>query len=125
MRKALLAGGLSLLAFTASAAVAAWPDSWKQAAEPFHVVGNIYYVGSKGVAAYLLVSPKGHILLDGTLAENVPIIERNIVELGFKLRDVKILLNSHAHFDHAGALAQLKKDSGARASRSLHVFLPL
>jgi len=90
-----------------------WPASWHEPFEPFHVVGNIYYVGSKGIAAYLLVSPKGDILLDGTEAENGTMVERNIARLGFNIRDVKVLLNNHAHFDHAGALAQLKADSGA------------
>jgi metallo-beta-lactamase class B len=90
-----------------------WPASWHEPFEPFHVIGNIYYVGSKGIAAYLIVSPKGDILLDGTEAENGAMVERNIAKLGFNVRDVKVLLNNHAHFDHAGALAQLKADSGA------------
>lgn len=77
-------------------------------------MGPIYYVGSEGLGAYLFRSSKGLILLDGTLKQNVPLIERNITSLGFKLRDVKILLNSHAHFDHAGGLADLKRDTGAR-----------
>lgn len=95
-----------------SAAAADWPASWHEPTAPFHVVGNIYYVGSKGLASYLIVSPKGAILLDGTEAENAPMIERNIAKLGFNIRDVKVLLNTHAHFDHAAALARLKADSG-------------
>jgi len=98
----------------AAPAWAEWPSSWHEPTDPFHVVGNIYYVGARGLAAYLIVSPQGDILLDGTLAENVPMIERNIARLGFNIRDVKLLLNTHAHFDHAAALAQLKADSGAR-----------
>jgi len=86
---------------------------WSQAQAPFRIVGDIYYVGSKGLAAYLIVSPAGDVLLDGTLAENAPMVERNIEALGFHLRDVKVLLVSHAHFDHAGALARLKADTGA------------
>jgi len=101
------------LGFATSATATDWPASWHEPTEPFHVVGNIYYVGSKGIAAYLIVSPKGDILLDGTEAENGAMVERNIAKLGFNIRDVKVLLNNHAHFDHAGALAQLKADSGA------------
>ena len=89
------------------------PASWSEPTAPFHIVGNIHYVGSAGLAAYLITSPSGSILLDGTLVENVPQIEHNIPALGFRLRDVKILLNSHAHYDHAGGLQQLKRDTGA------------
>jgi len=110
--KAMLAITLALGSAVAASATD-WPASWHEPTEPFHVVGNIYYVGSKGIAAYLIVSPKGDILLDGTEAENGAMIERNIAKLGFNIRDVKVLLNNHAHFDHAGALAQLKADSGA------------
>jgi metallo-beta-lactamase class B len=87
--------------------------AWTQPQAPFHIVDNVYYVGSKALAAYLIVSPAGDVLLDATLPENAPMIERNIEALGFKLHDVRILLNSHAHFDHAGALARLKRDTGA------------
>ena len=110
--KAMLAIPLAF-GFAASASATDWPAAWHEPTAPFHVVGNIYYVGSKGIAAYLIVSPKGDILLDGTEAENGAMIERNIASLGFNIRDVKVLLNNHAHFDHAGALAQLKADSGA------------
>lgn len=88
--------------------------AWTEAQAPFRIAGNVYYVGSKGLAAYLITTPKGHILLDGTVAENAQMIEANIRKLGFRLHDVKILLNGHAHHDHAGGLAQLKKDTGAR-----------
>jgi metallo-beta-lactamase class B len=90
------------------------PANWSQPVTPFRIVGNIYYVGVAGLGAYLFTSPAGLILLDGTLPENAPQIERNIARLGFRPGDVKILLNSHAHYDHAGGLAQLKRDTGAR-----------
>jgi metallo-beta-lactamase class B len=90
------------------------PASWTQPIAPFHVIGNIYYVGTAGLAAYLFTSPNGLILLDGTMRENADQIERNIASLGYRLGDVKILLNSHAHFDHAGGLRQLKQDTGAQ-----------
>jgi len=87
---------------------------WNKPQKPFHVIGNIYYVGMAGVSAFLIVTPKGNILTDGGLPESAPFIEKNIQALGFKLSDVKYLLNSHAHFDHSGGLAKLKADTGAK-----------
>jgi len=87
---------------------------WTRPVAPFRIVGNVYYVGSEGLAAYLITSGHRAILLDGTLAQNAPLIERNIAALGFKLKDVKIIVNSHAHFDHAGGIAQLRRDTGAQ-----------
>ena len=103
-----------LVALSALAAIGASdPPAWTRPIAPFHIIGNVYYVGSEGLAAYLITTPKGAILLDGTMEENVPAIEANIKSLGVKLSDVKILLNSHAHFDHADGLAHLKRDTGA------------
>jgi len=110
----LLAALAAIAALHAPAAAAYANPAWTQAQAPFHIVGDVYYVGSKGLAAYLITSPQGHILIDGTVAENAPMIEANIRALGFRLQDVKILLNNHAHHDHAGALAQIKKDTGAQ-----------
>ena len=104
----------AILALLAAGASAQDPPAWSEPAAPFRIVGNIYYVGSKGLAAYLIRTRDGAILLDGTLAANVPGIERNIASLGVPLRSVKVLLNSHAHFDHAAGLARLKRDTGAR-----------
>ncbi len=87
---------------------------WNQPIPPFQIVANIYYVGTAGVGAYLITDPKGHILLDGGLPESEPLIAANIRALGFRLEDVDYLLNSHAHFDHAGGLAGLKRLTGAR-----------
>lgn len=87
---------------------------WNVPQKPFHVIGNIYYVGMAGVSAFLIVTPQGDILTDGGLPESAPFIEANIKALGFKLSDVKYLLNSHAHFDHSGGLAKLKADTGAK-----------
>lgn len=108
MRAVILA---ALLASPAAAGLD--PPAWTEPTAPFRIAGNIHYVGSKGLAAYLITSPRGHILLDGTMDENVEGIERNIESLGFRLRDVRLLLNSHAHFDHAAGLARLKRDTGA------------
>ncbi len=93
---------------------------WNKPVEPFRIIGNIYYVGVAGVASYLIATPKGHVLLDGGFAETAPIIEKNIAALNFRIQDVKYLLNSHAHYDHCGGLAALKRISGAQmvASRA-------
>src|SRR4051812_9488005 len=82
--------------------------------EPFRIIGNIYYVGASEVTSYLITSPEGDILLDGGFPETAPLIERNIQKLGFKLTDVKALISTHAHFDHAGGLAELKRATGAK-----------
>ena len=92
--------------------------SWNQPVEPFRIIGNVYYVGVSGVASYLITTSQGHVLLDGGLAESAPIIEKNIATLGFRIQDVKYLLNSHAHFDHCGGLAELKRKSGGRVVAS-------
>ncbi len=88
--------------------------AWNRPVKPFRVVGNIYYVGVEGVASYLITTPQGHILMDSGFAETVPRIQDSLKQLGFSLDDVRVLINSHAHFDHAGGFAQLKKLTGAR-----------
>lgn len=85
-----------------------------QPLKPFRIVANIYYVGANEVTSYLIAGNAGHILLDGGFAETAPQIQQNIETLGFHLADVKILLNSQAHFDHAGGLAKLKALTGAQ-----------
>jgi metallo-beta-lactamase class B len=89
-------------------------EIWNKPTTPFRVIDNIYYVGTNGLGAWLIATPAGHILLDAALPESAPLIEDNIRALGFKLSDVRYLLNSHAHFDHSGGLAQLKRDAGAQ-----------
>lgn len=93
---------------------------WNQPVKPFRIIGNVYYVGAAEITSFLITTPKGHFLLDSGYIETVPQIKQNIVELGFKIEDVKILLNSQAHYDHAGGLAELKRLTGARlfASRA-------
>ena len=81
---------------------------------PFRITPNLYYVGFSDVTSYLFTSPAGDILLDGGYPENAPQILANIRTLGFDPKDVKLLINSHAHFDHAGGLAELKKATGAK-----------
>jgi metallo-beta-lactamase class B len=82
--------------------------------EPVHIAGNLYYVGATDVAAFLLTGPEGHILIDGGYPETAPLIVASMAKLGFNIRDVKVLLNSHAHFDHAGGLRELQDMSGAK-----------
>lgn len=110
MKRVLISLVLALAA-VAPTAHADTPDSWTKPIRPYRVVGNIYYVGSEGLSAWLITSSEGHVLLDsGPSAEGAKLIERNITTLGFQLADVKILINSHAHYDHAGGMAQLKAD---------------
>lgn len=90
------------------------PPEWSIRIKPFRIAGSIYYVGSKGLAAYLIDSPDGAVLLDGTIAENAGLVERNIQALGIPLHSVKVLIEDHAHYDHVGALAKIKADTGAR-----------
>ncbi|HTQ80926.1 MAG TPA: subclass B3 metallo-beta-lactamase [Thermoanaerobaculia bacterium] len=85
-----------------------------QPVAPYRIAGNLYYVGASDVTSFLIATPQGLILLDGGFVETAPLIERNLAQLGFKLTEVKILLSSHAHCDHAGGLAELKKKSGAK-----------
>jgi metallo-beta-lactamase class B len=82
-------------------------------AEPFRIAGNLYYVGANDVTSFLLTGPEGHVLIDGGYPGTAPMIMESIAKLGFNIRDVKVLLNSHAHFDHAGGLAALQQASGA------------
>ncbi|WP_340646161.1 subclass B3 metallo-beta-lactamase [Phenylobacterium sp.] len=100
-------------AFSLTAAPAFAQANWAQPAEPYRIIDNTYSVGSAGLTALLIVTPKGAVLLDVGLPQNAALVEANIVKLGFKLSDVKILLTSHGHFDHAGGLAKLKADTGA------------
>jgi metallo-beta-lactamase class B len=90
------------------------PNPMKAPYAPFHIIGNIYYVGSAGLACYIIQTAKGAILLDSGYPDMASQIEDNIKQLGFQLSDVKILINSHAHIDHGGGMGQLKMDTGAQ-----------
>jgi metallo-beta-lactamase class B len=81
--------------------------------EPFRIAGNLYYVGATGVTSFLLTGPEGHVLIDGGYPETAPLIISSIAKLGFNIKDVKVLLNTHAHSDHAGGLRDLQRASGA------------
>jgi metallo-beta-lactamase class B len=110
--KLTIAFGAIALALTTPAHARSRPE-WTKPVTPFRVAGNVYYVGTQGIGVYLIAAGKQAILLDGGLEQNAPQIEKNIEALGFKLSDVRIILNSHAHFDHAGGIARLKRDTGA------------
>lgn len=92
--------------------------AWNQPQKPFKIYGNTWYVGTQELSALLVTSPKGHILLDGALPQSARVIEANIKALGFKMKDVKRILNSHEHFDHAGGIAALQRASGAQVVAS-------
>ena len=115
-----LASVLLLFLFPTMAACQSDPTSrsWNQPVEPFRIAGNLYYVGASDIASYLVATPEGHILLDGGFVETVPLIRESVKKLGFRIEDVKILLNTHAHYDHAGGLAGLKKLTGAKLHAS-------
>ena len=87
--------------------------TWSDPARPAHIFGNTWYVGTCGISSILITSPKGHVLLDGATEEAAPSIEANIRALGFKVEDVRFILSSHEHLDHAGGIARLQKNSGA------------
>jgi hypothetical protein len=87
---------------------------WNQPQTPFRIYGDTYYVGPHGLASILIVSPQGDVLIDGALAESAPQIAANVRALGFRIEDVKLIVISHVHFDHAGGVAELQRMSGAR-----------
>jgi len=123
---AMILGGLAVA--TASFATAADPltqpivygdtEQWNRPHAPQRIYGETYYVGVAGLSSVLIRTDDGLILIDGDLPQSVPLIEANIAKLGFQIKDVKYVLNSHAHFDHAGGIAALVRDSGATAIAS-------
>lgn len=92
--------------------------AWNTPQPPFRVYGNTYYVGTRCLSAILVTSPAGHVLIDAGLPASAPLVVAGIHALGFRVADVKLLLNSHAHFDHAGGLAAVQHASGAAAAAS-------
>ena len=89
-------------------------NDWLEPFPPFRIAGNLYYVGSRGLASYLVTTPEGHILINSNLEKSVPMLRASIEKLGFKYSDVKILLISHAHWDHNAGSALIKKETGAK-----------
>jgi len=89
-------------------------EDWKKNYEPFRIAGNLYYVGTYDLASYLITTPQGHILINTGLAESAQMIKSHVEALGFKFSDIKILLATHAHYDHVAAMAEIKKITGAK-----------
>jgi len=90
------------------------PAEWTTPFPPFKIAGNLYYVGSRDLASYLVVTAQGDILINSSMEANVPLIRANVEKLGFKFSDVKILLTSHAHYDHCAGSAAIKRMTGAK-----------
>jgi metallo-beta-lactamase class B len=109
----LLRSLLLTLAFACGAFAQDNPD-WTTPHKPFRIIGNVYYVGSKDLASYLITTSQGDILINSSLTSSVPLIRKNVEALGFHFNDVKILLISHAHWDHAAGSAEIKRLTGAK-----------
>lgn len=114
-----------LLSFTQAPAFKSDPphqcgdcDAWNKPREPFKIFGNTYFVGTDGLSAILIAGDAGLILLDGGLEQSAERIHENIHKLGFKTSDVKLIVNSHGHYDHAGGIAALQRASGATVAAS-------
>jgi len=111
----MLTAGALALAIGAPIAIAAQTDrSWREPFEPVRIAANIFYVGTRGLSSFLVITPAGHIVIDSGEAESVPFIRANIEKLGFRMSDVRLLLAGHAHFDHVGGHADLKRLTGAQ-----------
>ena len=93
-------------------------SEWNKPQRPFLIFGNTYYVGPRGLSSILITSKGGHVLIDGALPESASQVAANVRSLGFRIEDVKVILNSHVHFDHAGGIAELQRLSGARVIAS-------
>ena len=102
----------AVFTFAATLRAQGHPD-WTEPFPPFRIAGNLYYVGSKGLANYLITTPQGHILINSDLEASVPLIRASIERLGFKFSDIRILLISHAHWDHDGGSAAIKRLTAA------------
>jgi len=106
--------GLIAILAMAAASLSAQQPSWTEPFPPHRIAGNLYYVGSKDLASYLIVTPQGNILINSSLESSPPLIRKSIEKLGFKFSDTKILLISHAHWDHDAGSAQILKQTGAK-----------
>jgi metallo-beta-lactamase class B len=109
----LLTGALAAVLIWAGALHAQVNPDWIEPFPPFRIAGNLYYVGSKDLASYLITTPQGNILINSDLETSPPLIRASIEKLGFKVSDIRILLISHAHWDHDGGSAAIKALTGA------------
>src|SRR5690242_12303764 len=111
---AFFAFALILLSFTSRDVRAQENPDWHRQFPAFKIAGNLYYVGTADLAVYLINTPQGNILINSDFKEDVPLIHKNIEQLGFKYADTKILLISHAHADHDEGVGLIKKETGAK-----------
>lgn len=112
-----LVAALSIISLTVTAQQVKEPrttEEWARPYPPFRIAGNLYYVGTYDLACYLITTPNGNILINTGLASSASQIRNNIETLGFKFTDTKILLTTQAHYDHMGAMAAIKKSTGAQ-----------
>ena len=121
MTKRAVFAGLIALALAAPAeaqtlkdALAALSKKWNTPTEPFRITDNVYYVGTDGLASYLIVGPAWNVLIDTVMPDATDQIKANVAKLGFKLSDIKLMLDTHAHLDHTGGFAEIKRDTGAQ-----------
>ena len=105
---------LFLALLLATPLLAETPADWTTPIEPFKIAGNLYYVGSRDLASYLVVTPEGNILINANLESSPPQIRHNVEQLGFRWKDTKILLSSQAHYDHVGGGAEVVRETGAQ-----------
>lgn len=120
MHRALIVGigCLSSLNVGAAAIECERCEAWNQERAPTRIFGNTYYVGVRGLSSVLITSSDGHVLIDGALPQSAPLIAQHVQQLGFRIEDIKLILNSHVHYDHAGGIAELQKLSGAKVIAS-------
>lgn len=120
MPAAALAQGTTRAVVTPVAPTPNCPDcaTWNAPHAPFRIFGNSYYVGTDGLSAILVTSPDGHVLVDGALPESAPQIVASIEAMGFRVGDIKLIVTSHVHFDHVGAIAEIQRLSGATVAAS-------
>lgn len=104
----------NVLAHTANDSSCVNDPSWTAPQKPFRVYGNTWHVGPRGLGVFLITAPTGHVLIDGGVSGDASLIKANVQSLGINLHDIKWILNSHEHCDHAGGIAQLAKDTGAQ-----------
>src|SRR5205085_4811131 len=104
----------ALLPIFACAIAAQNAKSWSEPFPAHRIAGNLYYVGTRGLASFLITTPKGHILINSGLESSVPMIQASVTKLGFRFTDIKVLLVSHAHWDHNAGSALVKERTGAK-----------
>jgi len=114
LRRGLATVVMLLVAVITQRSALSQTNDWLEPFPPFRIAGNLYYIGSRGLASYLVTTPEGHILINSNLEKSVPMLRASIEKLGFKYSDVKILLISHAHWDHNAGSALIQKETGAK-----------